>query len=773
MEFLRRDLKTPGTPVGDVDQEHENNIYALPEGRPIRRQIKKWFKKQLKTILGQVPAIGAPLPDHFPSLADYDNPMASAMTPLIGLYWDESGKTTRARLGLDPNAWEVHDPHLHEVIKKAAFKFCQATNETTDTELGEALEQLRQEFIEGLVDRGETITELTKRVQKVFTQASKSRAERIARTEASRAVHTASLMSAKKSGVVSRKKWLASADACDRCLEQAAKFPDGIPLDTQFEEARGDPAYADIQHPPLHPHCMCSVTYVLTDEYEELLADHGAPNPEGFEPGAFGPEPGPRQIAEPFVPEPVVPELPIRHPIEPTPAEPIGEYLPSDEEIAKPSKKDKKPAKPRPEPFPRDPDALEFVKTLGGSTGAQLVKDKKSGKLFVRKKGNNPDHLREELIADDLYRAMGVEVPRSKLYEREGGPVKLSEFHEGKTLGELSNSNPEAYEAAVKELRKGFVADALLGNWDVIGSAADNIIVKPTGEVLRIDNGGSLRFRAQGSKKGSSQWTNIVGELQSLRNTGINPAAARVFGGITDEEINVQAKALVRKKASLLKVAPEELRPILEQRLQYLKDFNKPVKIGKWKPSPESEFFRPSSTREAEEWADKHYKEWGNSLTQEEKSAIHTYTGSGYGSINSYLRSKDTSSSWVEPVIQALDSALDKKLTPAGLVAFRQYNISVHGRSREQLRPGMDLDDAGFTSTTLVPGGMWHGDLLEVRIPKGTPGGWMNAAGSHSSHSNEKEFLLSRKVDKLRIVEVKHDRIIVEAVLPKKAKGTK
>ena len=181
--------RTPGTPAGDADEEHEQNTYGLPEGRPIRRAFKRFARRQLKKTLSSLPEIGAPLPTKFPPLTDWTQPMAGAMTPLIGSYWDEAGQTTRARLGLDPDQWEVHDPHLHEQIRQQAFRFCESTNETTDKELGEALEDLRQQFVEGLVDAGETIPELTRRVQSVFSRLSDTRAEMIARTEAARAVH--------------------------------------------------------------------------------------------------------------------------------------------------------------------------------------------------------------------------------------------------------------------------------------------------------------------------------------------------------------------------------------------------------------------------------------------------------------------------------------------------------------------------------------------------------------------------------------------------------
>jgi hypothetical protein len=290
--------RTPGTPAGDVDDPDESNSFDLPEGAPIRKRVKAFARRQLRKILGTLPEIGAPIPDAFPSLANWDDPMASAMTPLISAYWDEAGKTTRARLGLDPDRWEVHDPHLHDKVKSAALSFCKATNETTDLELGEALARLRGELSAGLVDAGDSIPELTDRVQSVFARLSTGRAERIARTEAARAVHAASLESARESGVVAGKKWLVSAGSCDRCRAVAAEHNRGIGLDQPFvTEAGKNPDYATVQHPPLHPSCRCSLTLVLTDEYEALLAGEGPPEPT-FEPGALGPEPKARIVAK-------------------------------------------------------------------------------------------------------------------------------------------------------------------------------------------------------------------------------------------------------------------------------------------------------------------------------------------------------------------------------------------------------------------------------------------------------------------------------------------
>ena len=84
----------------------------------------------------------------------------------------------------------------------------------------------------------------------------------------------------------------------------------------------------------------------------------------------------------------------------------------------------------RPAHFPEDPAELETVSALGGSTGARLVRDPKTGKKYVLKKGNNADHVREEFVADEIYRSLGVAVPKAHLYETKAGPVKLAEYIE-------------------------------------------------------------------------------------------------------------------------------------------------------------------------------------------------------------------------------------------------------------------------------------------------------------------------------------------------------
>ena len=90
--------------------------------------------------------------------------------------------------------------------------------------------------------------------------------------------------------------------------------------------------------------------------------------------------------------------------------------------------------------------------------------------------------------------------------------------------------------------RDGFVADAWLANWDVVGQTNDNLLVK-NGEAYRVDTGGGLLYRAQGAAKGDA-FGNTVGEIDSLRDPKTNPQAAKIFKHVTKAQLTDGAEAV-------------------------------------------------------------------------------------------------------------------------------------------------------------------------------------------------------------------------------------
>lgn len=208
-------------------------------------------------------------------------------------------------------------------------------------------------------------------------------------------------------------------------------------------------------------------------------------------------------------------------------------------------------------------ERLQLESSLGGSTGAKLYRDPKTGARYVVKRGANPDHIRSEFAADEAYRALGVRVPAAKLHETPEGPVKVARFVEGaeSLRSYLGKANPEKRAAMLKQLEADFAVDALLGNWDVVGLDMDNVLVDGSGIAWRIDNGGSLGFRAMGARKTAEEWDGWANELWTMRGkelhipgaaeamlgpkkTPTQPAAVEVFGGADFYAISRRAEAL-------------------------------------------------------------------------------------------------------------------------------------------------------------------------------------------------------------------------------------
>jgi len=246
--------------------------------------------------------------------------------------------------------------------------------------------------------------------------------------------------------------------------------------------------------------------------------------------------------------------------------------------------------KPVPKAFPVSVDVLKPVKSLGGSTGAQLMQDAK-GKKFVVKRGASADHLAEEAATDELYKAMGIKVPEHTVYQTPSGPVKVSAYlPDTKTLKDvLATGDKKTVASVKKQLKAGFVADAFVGNWDVIGQVYDNILVDSKGKVWRVDNGGGLRFRAQGDlkSKAATEFNEYPAELWSMRGkTNVtNDQTKDVFGDIPYDEVLDQLREIEKKRTAILAAAPPQLKTILSKRLDEMKhvvDTSETMQASNW-----------------------------------------------------------------------------------------------------------------------------------------------------------------------------------------------
>lgn len=220
------------------------------------------------------------------------------------------------------------------------------------------------------------------------------------------------------------------------------------------------------------------------------------------------------------------------------------------------------------------------ISNLSGSTGAQLYKNSTDTKWVVKsaKKGKGGfEQVKMEALANDIYEAAGIPVPKHKLDI--AAKSLILEYIDGPTLKKINtdeipggeSKGESKYEKAKKDLQKGFIVDALIANWDVIGLDEDNIIVPSNGTpAVRIDNGGTFMFRASGGKK---PFGKFVTEIDTMRNKIKAPQAYKIFGSLTDTDIDSQIKTIiVPNRQTILDITPPELKPVMEARLDYLID---------------------------------------------------------------------------------------------------------------------------------------------------------------------------------------------------------
>ena len=226
--------------------------------------------------------------------------------------------------------------------------------------------------------------------------------------------------------------------------------------------------------------------------------------------------------------------------------------------------------------------SLTRLSNLGGSTGAWMAEGVDGKKWAVKQylNASNPaDSIANEYIASQIYRQLGIDVPFSRIATINGQPAFVTEMITGGK--ELGTFEAKAY--LQKKVRKGFVADSFLANWDAVGMSADNMLVTGIGSnahIHRIDLGGSLLFRAQGTAKGSA-FGRTVSELETLLSK--NPMGSKWYGTVAPKDIVDQINVLQKNidllqikvlidSTSLDEALKKELFDTIVQRAQYLEE---------------------------------------------------------------------------------------------------------------------------------------------------------------------------------------------------------
>lgn len=225
----------------------------------------------------------------------------------------------------------------------------------------------------------------------------------------------------------------------------------------------------------------------------------------------------------------------------------------------------KKPAAPKAAPVAAAGDDAPAIEAMdsweqtggqGGSNPGGRFKDS-NGVEWYCKFPADESIAKSEVLAAKLYAAAGVEGQDAKLITK-GGKVGIAS-----RWITVSKAKP-ADLAKAPGATSGFAVDAWLANWDVIGMGYDNLQIGVDGNAVRVDAGGSLEYRAQGSKK---PFGNQVDEIDTLRDAKVNANSAAIFGKMTKADVTASVAKVAAIGNAQIRAIVEEFGPgDLEQR---------------------------------------------------------------------------------------------------------------------------------------------------------------------------------------------------------------
>lgn len=447
-----------------------------------------------------------------------------------------------------------------------------------------------------------------------------------------------------------------------------------------------------------------------------------------------------------------------------------------------------------------DDAARVFFQQIGPQAGSN------PGGLYMGRDGvrryakfyENEERARVEHLAATLYRAHGIDVPKTALIARDGKTAIVSDIVQGETIHALGGVD-KLTGKQLETLFEGYMMDAFLANWDVLGASGDNIIVNAAmGRVYRIDNGGALIFRSQGGDKpeaallmledffslGSQSSKGYTGQmkpvLSALGYRSIDEAVPQLLvqwdrllstlDGIGDWHafIATHAPGLSRTSADRLVAMFTTRRRLLSDKLAELRSLKvKPKRAMRGKALTRQQIADITTAQPAtwgiqgrglygvdeyDAWLRHHTDAAFDAMDDEARRALVDYS-SGSDPYNNPLRAARKRGEALSPEarkrIQAMKrgiAANQKGLSADILLSRKLQGMHTDGKWHEftEADVGTIVSDAAFQSTSMRPE-VWQGDVhLRITLRKGERR-WIPPArrANLGYHPDEVELILA------------------------------
>ncbi len=204
------------------------------------------------------------------------------------------------------------------------------------------------------------------------------------------------------------------------------------------------------------------------------------------------------------------------------------------------------------------------IAAASGSNPGGLFADAQGRKYYV-KQYKDAKQAYSEALSNRIYRELGAGAPESYVAQTGSGQTVFVSRWLDDVTGTVGNAGLDAKTA--DQILDHFVADVFTANWDAVGTGLDNVVRLANGTIARIDQGGSLLFRAQGAAKPAAALTQI-GEWESFLTK--NAYYRQVFekaGLSSADELGARAIAQIDRLEGLTRAPGFSWRRYVEERL--------------------------------------------------------------------------------------------------------------------------------------------------------------------------------------------------------------
>jgi SPP1 gp7 family putative phage head morphogenesis protein len=253
--------KFESTKEQDEQRWKEWSEYVTAAEKDINETMQKINGEQKKEVLQHLPnVVKAVNPADLFSKEKWISITVDAIAPIAETLFSEQAKIAAAEVGGTFDFTQATREAVHESVQMMSESYQQTTLNALESHINDGLQA------------GESLADITKRVEQVYEWSDNSRAKAVATTESFRSANSALKTAWQQSGVVKTVRWYTAEDqkVCPFCSTMDGKT---IPIDDVFfkngdslsaTDANGAEHsmtldYGDVSFPPLHVSCRCFI----------------------------------------------------------------------------------------------------------------------------------------------------------------------------------------------------------------------------------------------------------------------------------------------------------------------------------------------------------------------------------------------------------------------------------------------------------------------------------------------------------------------------------